>query len=88
MYIIFIGTVFLVYVTFNIYVTLRVNKSYYFNEKRRSIHKWLIWVVPFIGPFLIKGHWSRKSDYQEVMTKDKRKGRSGSFYESGIGVDT
>ncbi|MBL6448756.1 hypothetical protein JMN32_20760 [Fulvivirga sp. 29W222] len=43
----------------------------------------------FLGPYFIYGHWKRKnSDQIEVMTKDQRKRKNGSFYESGIAIDT
>lgn len=89
MIIIFIVIISFTYLIFSAYVTVRINRSYYFSEKRRTLHTWITWLVPFFGALLIKGHWRRKGNYHaEVMTKGKRKNKSGSFYESGIAVDT
>ncbi|GAA0190803.1 hypothetical protein GCM10009122_52750 [Fulvivirga kasyanovii] len=84
----FVVIISVAYLLFSIYVNAKVNKGYYFSEKRRSAHRWLIWMIPFLGAILIKGHWQPKRNYQaEVMTKNERKNKNGSFYESGIAVD-
>jgi|ETNmetMinimDraft_18_1059904.scaffolds.fasta_scaffold53859_2 hypothetical protein len=62
------------YAILNIYVTMRINKAYYMKEERRKLHKKFIWIVPFLGPLIIKSFWMKKEDKElDVMTKDKRK---------------
>jgi hypothetical protein len=76
------------YIILNLYVTRRINKSYYLNDQRRAIHKILIWFLPFIGPLLIMGFWRKERKVKfDTMTKDQRKKSKGDFYESGIGLN-
>ena len=49
----------IVYVLLNLFVTIRINKANYLNEERRRIHKRFIWLIPFVGPLLIKGFWTK-----------------------------
>ena len=77
-----------VYIILNLYVTGRINKSYYLNEERRGLHKKLIWIIPFIGPLLIIGFWTKRKIKSETMTKNEREKKKGDFYESGIGLNS
>jgi heme/copper-type cytochrome/quinol oxidase subunit 2 len=80
-------TLVLIYFVFNIYVRYRIKKYPYASEKRRAKHNVIIWILPFIGPFLIKIFWQKKVDKEiEVMTKSKRKTSKSNFYESGKGI--
>jgi hypothetical protein len=77
----------MIYILVNMYVTGRINKSYYLSEERRRLHKKLIWFTPFIGPLLIRGYWkTEKNKKLETITKEDREKKKGSFYESGIGL--
>jgi hypothetical protein len=80
-----IGTV---YVSLNIFVTIRINKSDYLSEERRKLHRRLIWLLPFLGPLLIIGFWTKSKPKLETMTKEKREKNKGNFYESGIGLNS
>jgi hypothetical protein len=78
-----------VYIILNLYVTKRINKSFYLNEERRGIHKKLIWAIPFIGPLITIGFWTKNNKVKgETMTKELRDKRKGDFYESGIGLNS
>jgi hypothetical protein len=75
------------YIVFNLYVTKRINKSFYLNEERKALHKNLIWIIPFVGPLMIVSFWRKNKKVTfETMTKDQRK-KKGDFYESGIGLN-
>ena len=75
------------YIILNIYVTKKINKAFYLKEERRKLHKKLIWIIPFLGPWVINSFWKVKKDKElEVMTKDKRKIDKSSYHESGEGV--
>ena len=77
----------IVYILLNIYVTRKINKAYYLKEERRKLHKIFIWIIPFLGPLMIKSFWQeKKNETMEVMTKDKRKIDKSSYYESGSGM--
>ena len=74
------------YILVNLYVTGKINKAFYLKEDRRALHKKLIWIIPFLGPLMIRGSWKkRKIEKLDVITKDKRKRTKSHFYESGIG---
>lgn len=80
----------LMYISLNVFVTKRINKSYYLSEEMRSLHKIFIWFVPFLGPLLIKNFW-RKPKTNSIQTntktqRDKNEKYDG-FYESGHGVE-
>ena len=78
----------IVYIILNLYVTKRINRSYYLTDQRRAIHKILIWYLPFIGPLLTIGFWRKERKVKfDTMTKDQRKNDKGEFYESGIGLN-
>lgn len=82
-------TITTVYIILNLYVTGRINKSYYLNEERRGLHKKLIWVIPFLGPLIIIGFWRKTGKIKtDTMTKEQREKRKGDFYESGIGLNS
>ncbi|MCK5845815.1 MAG: hypothetical protein KAG84_00130 [Bacteroidales bacterium] len=79
--------VFIVYIILTSYIYIRINKAIYLSEERRTIHKIFIWLLPFIGPFIIRGFWIKKSRQNlETMTKNKRKLDKSNFYESGKGI--
>jgi hypothetical protein len=78
-----------VYIILNLFVTGRINKSYYLNEERRGLHKKLIWVIPFLGPLMIIGFWRKTRKMKvDIMTKEQREKKNGDFYESGIGLNS
>lgn len=75
------------YVALNSFVGYRIRKSLYLEETRRKLHLKLIWYLPFLGPLIIRNFWKKqKNEPLETITKDKRKIKKGSFYESGIGM--
>lgn len=77
----------LVYYFFTLYVQRRIGKSLYLDEKRRILHKKMIWILPFLGPIIIRGFWKKRKEKKlEVMTKSKRKIDKSNFYESGKGI--
>lgn len=81
-------TVICLYISLNIYVQKKIDNGSYLKEERKELHKILIWLVPFLGPLMIKHFWdSRCKINTDVITKKDRKTTSGSFHESGIGVD-
>ena len=83
----FLVMIAIIYLSLNIYVTRKINKACYLNEERRKLHKRFIWMLPFLGPLIIKSFWQEKEkDGLEIMTKDKRKIDKSSFYESGSGM--
>jgi hypothetical protein len=76
------------YVLFNMYVTRRINNAYYLSEQRRGLHKKFIWIIPFLGPLLIRDFWKvEKKNRFETITKEQRRKQNGEFYESGIGTN-
>lgn len=85
--IIIIIIVLFVYYFFTKYVNDRINKSLYLNESRRNSHKIFIWIIPFLGPLIIRSFWKKREDNEmEIMTKEKRKQDKSNFYESGKGI--
>jgi len=77
------------YIILNLFVTGRINKSYYANEERRGLHKKLIWAIPFLGPLMLIGFWRKAGRMKtDTMTKEQREKRTGDFYESGIGLNS
>jgi hypothetical protein len=80
----------LIYISLNVFVTKRINKSYYLSEEMRRLHKKFIWFLPFLGPLLIKNYWRKpKTNKIQINTKTQRDKNAtyGGFYESGIGVE-
>ena len=76
-----------IYILLNLYVINRIRKSYYVQEERREFHKKFIWLLPFIGPFLIRSFWQTRKDKPiETVTIEERKKENEAFYESGIAV--
>jgi hypothetical protein len=81
---------FIIYLPLNIFITFRLNKANYINEEMRKLHKKLIWILPFIGPLVLKNFWkNEKTNKLHANTKAQRDQNlsSGSFYESGKGMD-
>lgn len=76
-----------IYLALNIYVTYKINRANYLTEERRSLHKRLVWILPFLGPFLIKSFWSDEKPITKAMTKKDRETDNSSFYESKKGFD-
>jgi hypothetical protein len=78
----------LVYFLFTYHIQLKIESANYLDEDRRRLHKRLIWVIPFIGPQLIRSYWqkSKKQKSLEVKTKGSRKSEVGGFYESNSGI--
>lgn len=76
----------LAYLCLNLYVNYRISSSLYLDEDRRKLHRIFIWLLPFIGPLMIRNFWKKKKPSRlEIITKDKRKTDNSGFYESGIG---
>lgn len=80
-----IGLVGLSYLILNLYVSSRISKAQYNDESRRSVHRWFIWLLPFLGPLITKPFWTKPKRLQ-VMTKANRKTKKGGFHESGKGM--
>lgn len=80
----------ILYIVLNMFVTRRINKSYYISEAMRSLHKKFIWLFPFLGPLIIVNFWKKpKRPIIQTNTKAQRDKNSSynGFYESGKGVD-
>ena len=75
------------YIVLNMYVAKKINKAFYLKEKRRKLHEKIIWLIPFLGPLMLRGFWKKnRSTKLDVITKSNRKNKAGGFYESGLGV--
>ena len=74
------------YVLFTLFVSKRISKARYMNEERRSMHKKLIWFLPFVGPVLIRGFWTSQKKKMGVQTKEKRNKGKGGFIENTGGI--
>lgn len=61
----------------------RIRNTPVFNNTQKNIHIVLIWIIPFIWFWIIKGIITPS----ETMTKHKRKTDITNYYESGKGVD-
>lgn len=73
-----IGVILVSYIGLNIYVAKRINDAEYLYEGRKSLHKRLIWYLPFIGPLIIRSFWDVKpKNADDIVTKDKRKIKQG-----------
>lgn len=81
------GAATLLYLVYTLYVNHRISSSFYLNKDRKKLHRVFIWLVPFLGPLMIRNFWKKKKSTRlEITTKDKRKIDSAKFYESGIGI--
>lgn len=84
---IIISSIIIVYLFVTIYVSKRIDKSLYFSEQRRELHKKIIWIIPFLGSLILISFWKkRKTRNLEIFTKKKRKIDKSHFYESGKGI--
>ncbi len=71
---VFIVLLVIIYITINLRVMKKIDSAYYLKEERRKLHKKFIWMLPFLGPLLIKSFWQHKKNKgSDVMTKSKRK---------------
>jgi hypothetical protein len=80
----------LIYILLNVFVTKRINKSYYLNEEMRNLHKKFIWFLPFLGPLLIKNFWRKpKTNNIKTNTKTERdkNAKYDGFYDSGQWIE-
>ena len=76
----------LAYVLLNLWVTKKIERAKYYKEERKALHKRVIWMVPFLGPLMLRGFWKdRGKAKMEIITKVKRKITQGGFYESHKG---
>jgi hypothetical protein len=50
------------------------------------MHKKLIWILPFIGPVLISGFWTKRKKRMGVQTKERRNKGKGGFTENTGGI--
>lgn len=82
-----IVSVFIAYILFTFYVNNKINKAVYFDEERRSIHKKLIWILPFIGSLMIRNFWKKQDPKDmKVISKTTSKKSKMNFTESGKGI--
>jgi hypothetical protein len=65
------------YIILNLIVSKKINQAYYLKEERRSLHKKVIWIIPFLGPLLIKSHWSKNEEKLKVTTEANRRNKRG-----------
>lgn len=64
---------FTAYVATNFWVYSSIQRADYASEERRQVHKYLIWILPFFGAFMIRSFWKKPEKLKlEVMTKAKR----------------
>lgn len=78
------------FIVINLFVTKRINKSYYLNEEMRSLHKKFIWFLPFLGPLLIKSFWGKQKNERKLphtQSQREKNEKYNGFYESGKGLD-
>ena len=76
----------IVYILFNVWVTKMIERARYYKEERKALHRRVIWIVPFLGPLLLRSFWKdRRKNKLEIITKEKRKIQQGGFYESHKG---
>ena len=55
----------ILYLSINLVVVRRINESrFYSDEERRKLHKKFIWMIPFVGPLMVRGYWRKKSKNQ------------------------
>jgi hypothetical protein len=80
---IIVGILVLAYIGLNFYVDKRIREAHYLSLDRKKLHRKFIWILPFLGPWLIRSFWKKPEGDMEVMTKDKRKLKKSDFYESG-----
>lgn len=66
----------LLYIVVNIYVLRKINKAAYLKEERRSLHKVIIWVIPFLGALLLRGFWKKVIGIKVVIKKDRKVNRN------------
>ena len=78
---IIIGVVIILYVLFTVSAYKKIQQSVMFNDSQKRINSILIWCIPFIWHFMIKGLLKPS----ETMTKSKRKIDKSFYYESGLG---
>lgn len=77
----------LLYFSINLYVMKRIREAEYLDEERRNIHKWFIWSLPFVGPYLIRGFWKkRKKEEFDVVTKNRRAGMKSGVFGGLFGI--
>ncbi|MGD1848329.1 MAG: hypothetical protein ACFB10_23290 [Salibacteraceae bacterium] len=77
----------LAYVGLNLWVTRKINKARYLEEDRRKTHRIFIWLLPFLGPLLIRRFWKTPTSGKlEIMTKSDRKKRSGGNTDNWQGL--
>lgn len=76
------------YVLVNLSVTKKITAAVYLNEDRRNLHKKIIWIIPFLGAWMLRAYWKTKQKKQlTTTTKQNRKlEKGGSFTESGAGM--
>jgi len=76
------------YILMHVYVTKRISKAYYVEDKMKRFHRKFIWMLPFLGPLVIKNFWKTpKEKGLQINTKTQRDKNTtyGGFYESGLG---
>ena len=62
------------YLILNVYVFEKINTAFYLSEERRKLHKIVIWILPFLGPLMLRSFWrNRENDRLKVILKKDRK---------------
>lgn len=72
------------YVVLNLYVRSRILNSKYKDEQRRKLHLYFIWILPFLGPWMIVGFWKTpKVSKLNIHIKSKKRAYSNGNHASG-----
>ena len=74
--------IFFVYIYFTYKFQIVILKTNMLNSNQKKINSILIWLIPFLWFWLIKGFIKPS----KTITKKDRDKKKGSFYESGIGI--
>lgn len=79
---IFLVIIILIYIYYTLKFHSKIWNSPMLNKSQKRINIFMIWIMPFVWYYLIKGIIKPS----RIMTKKDRKKRKGQFYESGIGI--
>lgn len=61
----------IIYVGFTLWVRRKITKALYLSSKRRTLHLWFIWCVPFLGPLILRGFWKQREILKTRTIKDR-----------------
>lgn len=76
--------IFILHLYFGLKFQKRIKESKVLGDSQKRINSIMIWIIPFVWFWLIKGMLGTKT--METMTKSKRKIDKSNFTESGIGT--